>query len=60
MSNKSKEKSLEELIVDLYLNVKIRKQEEVILYVKLDRELWPGILRDGKRKFEEKESKNIN
>jgi len=26
---KSKEKSLEDLIVDLYLNVKIRKQEEV-------------------------------
>ena len=31
MSNKSKDKSLEDLIVDLYLNVKIRKQEEVII-----------------------------
>ncbi len=29
--SKSKEKTLEDLIVDLYLNVKIRKQEEVFL-----------------------------
>jgi hypothetical protein len=28
--SKSKDKTLEDLIVDLYLNVKIRKQEEVI------------------------------
>ena len=29
--SKSKDKTLEDLIVDLYLNVKIRKQEEVFL-----------------------------